>query len=61
MFDGGCAALQPLQGGAGIEFDVSQVVDKTKGVHALIPKADFAGLSSGRSTVHRVGGAAPPA
>lgn len=30
---------------AGVDFEVSQVVDKTKGVHALIPKADFSALA----------------
>jgi len=30
---------------AGVDFEVSQVVDKTKGVHALIPKTDFSGLA----------------
>lgn len=28
---------------AGADFEVSQVVDRTKGIHALIRKADFAG------------------
>ena len=31
---------------AAADFEVSQVVDKTKGVHALIPKADFSAISS---------------
>lgn len=31
---------------AAVDFEVSQVVDKTKGVHALIPKADFSALAS---------------
>ncbi len=26
---------------AGVDYEVSQVVDKTKGIHALIPKVDF--------------------
>lgn len=26
---------------AGVDYEVSQVVDRTKGIHALIPKADF--------------------
>ncbi|SIT02871.1 hypothetical protein [Paracoccus saliphilus] len=30
---------------ADVDFEVSQVVDKTKGVHALIPKADFSALA----------------
>ncbi|MCD8351323.1 MAG: acetamidase/formamidase family protein [Planctomycetaceae bacterium] len=29
---------------AAVDYEVSQVVDKTKGIHALIPKADFAEL-----------------
>ena len=30
---------------AAVDFEVSQVVDRTKGVHALIPKADFSALA----------------
>lgn len=30
---------------ASVNFEVSQVVDRTKGVHALIPKADFSALA----------------
>ena len=30
---------------AAADFEVSQVVDKTKGIHALIPKADFSAIS----------------
>ncbi len=29
---------------AGVDYEVSQVVDKTKGIHALIPKVDFKDL-----------------
>ncbi len=29
---------------AGADYEVSQVVDKTKGIHALIPKADFSDI-----------------
>lgn len=29
---------------AGVDYEVSQVVDKTKGIHALIPKVDFRNL-----------------
>ena len=29
---------------AGVDYEVSQVVDKTKGIHALIPKIDFENL-----------------
>lgn len=31
---------------AAVDYEVSQVVDKTKGIHALIPKADFSNLIS---------------
>lgn len=29
---------------AAVDFEVSQVVDRTKGIHALIPKSDFAAI-----------------
>lgn len=31
---------------AGVDYEVSQVVDKTKGIHALIPKVDFRDIIS---------------
>jgi hypothetical protein len=41
---------------AAVDYEVSQVVDKTKGIHGLVPKADFSdyialSLATGRQTV----------